>query len=52
MEAESRGHGARNSLIGLAFFIPGVVLFTFARAWLLKTFGTVESDQSSVSIRR
>jgi hypothetical protein len=46
----NRAQGLRRALVGLVLFVPGVVLFVFARAWLLRTFGTHVDDQVEVRI--
>ena len=49
---ETRASGLRRALLGLALFVPGLLLFLVAREWLLTTFGTVDADQVSVRVPR
>jgi hypothetical protein len=50
VDAKGRSSGLRRALLGLALFVPGLIVFLVARDWLLTTFGRVEADQVTVHI--
>lgn len=49
-EGSARARSLRRALLGIAIFLPGLVLFAVARAWLLDTFGTPEGNSVVVRV--
>jgi hypothetical protein len=48
----TRKGGVARLAIGVALFLPGLILFTVARDWLLEHFGKVSGDQVVVAVPR
>ncbi|MFO0642442.1 MAG: hypothetical protein U0183_24650 [Polyangiaceae bacterium] len=49
-QGSARARSLRRTVIGVAIFVPGLLLFLVARSWLLATFGTTEGNSVVVRI--